>query len=56
MSKIRYVLAAMVGALLTASCGVPFRVVDQPKSQPGKGAVASEAVASPIRTGARKPY
>jgi hypothetical protein len=32
MSRIRYLLAAMVGASLTASCGVPFRAADQPKS------------------------
>ncbi|HVH01427.1 MAG TPA: hypothetical protein VM891_00440 [Amaricoccus sp.] len=56
MSRIRYILAAMVGASLTASCGVTFRAADQHKTPTGKTAVATEEGAMPAPRAARGPY
>lgn len=56
MSRIRYILAAMVGASLTASCGVTFRAADQQKSPAGKTSVATDEEAMPAPRAARRPY
>ncbi len=56
MSKIRYLLAAMVGASLTASCGVPFRTADQPRSNQSNAAMMPDDGSSPMSGGSRTPY
>jgi len=60
MSKIRYLLAAMVGASLTASCGVVFRPADQQEAamtqqpRPAVAGVEEEPASRP--RGQRAPY
>ena len=56
MSRIRYIFAAMIGASLTASCGVTFRAADQHKAPQAKPGVTPDEASMPAPSTARRPY
>ncbi len=51
MSRVRYLLAALVGASLTASCGFQFKAAEHPKSSQMKPDVGNGSATSGSRSG-----